>query len=165
MNSQNIKNGILILLILTAVVLGYFIYQQVSRTPAITPSIVQELPNEEAEVFATWPAEDAPAEEHIKHSELLASLAEDAEYLEIKDCKPTPFVLKIETGKAIEIRNLDAVSHTLLHGDGRLNIAANSTTSLVPSDFAKIAQGGGGNVGYRCDEQRRVGVFYIRAPQ
>lgn len=145
-----------------ALVLGYFIYQQLSPetpitdrqapSPGVTPS--------EQGVLA-FAGEDASAEERELHAELVRREAKDVNILDISNCTPDPVALRVEYGESITIKNSDTVAHTLSHRETSI-IPAGGTKDVVVSDFAEIEEGIEGFAGYSCDGSL-VGVFHITA--
>lgn len=129
-----------------------------TSTQPATPS-APVSPTDPLEVFNT-PPQDASPEEIQRYTELVRSLAEDVDSVEIKGCTPTPLVLRVRHGESVVVKNQDAVDHSLLHGETVVSLPASSTTSIIPSDFGKVGAGEG-IIGYACDEPTAVGIFYV----
>lgn len=163
-----------ITLVLGAILLGYLIYQQqtglsffekantqnVSSPKNLSTSPSNGAYTNEADVLK-WPAPDASAEEKQRHTDLVLSLAKDAEQVDIADCIGRPIVSRVQMDQPFALRNQDSVDHTVAIGENvRLFIPAGSTKDITAD--LKIFEFGQGNYGYTCDNQQEVaGIFLV----
>ncbi len=103
------------------------------------------------------PDADAPKIAKQAHAQVVSNLAKQASFLEIKDCKPNPLVLKVKEDMDIEIRNMDNVKRRIIVDSLHYyDLPANGTITIT----AKFKYGTG-DYGYTCDETGIVGFLHI----
>lgn len=143
-----------IVLILVALILGYFIYQQRSTSESI------RVPdNSDKKNVLLWPPQNASVEEKQRHDDLVRSLAADAEFLDIlSDCTAQPVVLRVRFGETFTIRNQDIVDHVITVNEDNIFSIPVGGTKDVKADFGK----GRGNYGFVCDSRTGVsGILHV----
>ena len=124
-------------------------------TEEVTPAI---------DLFLDWPEEDATDEERHRWWEALHAAAVNVNLLDISGCTPDPFVIEVEFGESITIKNSDATDHTLnFWGGFSITIPAGGTSDIVVSP-GHVVHGGEGAYSYRCDDTRRAGIFSAVEP-
>ncbi len=163
--------GANIVLLVVALVFGYFIVSQQTgfslfqktNNQTISPDLFTPLPqNSEADStdqeVLKWPAEDAPLEEKQRHSDLIKSLAQDSEYVDIADCKGKPLVTRVNRGNSLTLRNQDAATHVIRVDENNVfSVPAGGTKEIVVN-FKQ----GLGNYGYVCDgKPGPAGILFV----
>lgn len=110
------KNSILVILVVTAIFLGFVIYKK-NHVSVLAPAIDQEQtvntpPRLNSEAFSAEeqrllipPAPDAPQTEIDAHSQLAAKLAVIGSQVEVKNCKADPMVLQTKFGSKVTFKN------------------------------------------------------------
>ena len=114
------------------------------------------------EEILNFPGEDATDEERQAHWDLVVAAAVNVNFLDISGCTPTPLVIEVGYGEAIEIRNSDTVfPRTLWHGGARFTIPAGSTSGMVVTEFVGTGEGDG-IAGYGCHGYQG-GIFFVNS--
>lgn len=170
-------NKILIIFIVTFVIaigiLGYTLFNQRADTTndtllnnrfssdnALNESDISGVSFEERErLVLNPPKDDASAKEQARHFLIAQSIAKEAPYLDITNCKKgEPVVFKAKEGEKFAVKNEDSVEHTISMGENQIfSIAAHSTKTILP-EF-KI---GPGVYGYGCDaSEKEVGMIFV----
>ena len=163
---SKIFTSLSILLVITAVGLGYTIYQrQTSNQPqtnveqAFTPPPhTLPAPVVDEELVLDFPDPSAPKEEQRKHYDLVSQLAENVDEIDISNCRPSPLVARIKNKDPITLKNSDQVEHS---------VSFNQEQTLVISAAAKESiivnfEFGPGVYGYTCDAKGKpVGVLLV----
>lgn len=122
-----------------------------------SPKVSDSNLNHEENFILNPPFANAPKIAKQAHAQVVSSLAKETKYLEIKDCKPNPLVLKVKEGTDIEIRNIDNVKvRIIVDSLHYYDIPANGTKTTT----AKFKYGTG-DYGYVCDEAGIVGFLHI----
>lgn len=155
-----------VILVVTAVGLGYAIYQrqalnqpQTNVEQAFTP-IPHTLPppTVDEELVLDFPDPSAPKEEQKKHFDLVSQLAENVDYIDIGKCRPSPLVVRIKNKDPVTFKNSDELQHSVpLSPEQVLTISAGGKESIIVNfEF------GPGVYGYTCDASyKAVGVILV----
>jgi hypothetical protein len=173
--------GIIVLLII-AIVLGYQIYQQQTGydtssqnqsinnqefvTPqAITPNStatapLTNQPSAEEIAVLNFPGPNATDAEKKAHSNLVNEVGNKVAgtpFLDISGCKPNPIVYRVKRGATFNIKNSDAIDHTI-NTERKAIIKSNSEQTLASKGIGDDL----GNYAYSCDDSAGpVGVIQI----
>lgn len=125
-----------------------------------SPSNKQLLPSDltyEERFILTPPDKDATQEAKKAHAQVVANLAKEAKYLEIKDCKPNPLVLKIKEGSQFEIRNMDNVKVKIIIDSLHSYDIPPNGNKTITAQFKY----GTGDYGYVCERVGLVGFLHV----
>ena len=181
------SNIIILILVITAGVLGYLIYAQNSgglsefKLPGLlsnnTPQeqepsqatnqdeylknaipLPEDLTSEERAIFDNVPRPDATQEQHQEFRNLVQAVAKKGTSITITNCvKPVPLVLEISAKENLRVINEDDKDHTLSFTQGQYKIAAGETQAL-----SDLFPRGEGVYGFGCDNSgRAVGFFLV----
>ena len=167
-----------IVLLVTALVLGYAIYiksfkpnspkisipsptAQVANPPQATgsarfktPPWVESLSETERSLFNNVPKSNPSQEEKQQFRKLVAANARRASELTIaKDCQPSPIDLAVDQTLSFKIKNIDTVTHTLKIGAAQYPVAPGES-SIVKLEKADTIR-----PFYGCDSYTLVGFF------
>lgn len=172
-------NIALILLALSALILGYLLMYKTSENAEWDPMAAEQISGD-AEIQEEQKQEQIEADGKITFEEIaaltppgtsateaqieayMALLAridiETQEFAIGNECSITPTVVKALADKEIAVTNEDTVSHTLtFNGNDRVDFAAGET-SVLPSE---IFMNGPGVYGYQCDEGSLAGLVVL----
>lgn len=121
----------------------------------------QQLDPVQQEALANFPGPDATNEQKAYHAQLVDQLSVDTKVLDIKDCNPNPFVIRVAPSDTMTLKNSGTGTHTIIIGDNSFAVAAGQERKLpVAATF-----GEGGISGYTCDNsQGSVGIIRVKAP-
>ena len=161
LRGTNIKFLILLAVVLILIVAIYNkqnakLYHSSTDSPSNKQLLPSDLTYEERFIL-TPPDKDASEEAKKAHAQVVSNLAKEAKYLEIKDCKPKPLVLKVKEDMDIEIRNMDSVKHRIIFDSLHYyDIPANGSKTIT-AQFKY----GTGDYGYTCDEMGIVGFLHV----
>lgn len=150
---KNDKIFALVIIVLAAVaILGsYFVFYKPSEV-----SVTYTEKN-----ILDIPGPDSSENQRRNHFEAVQKLAEEAEYLELNECIPSPIVLRAKSGSVIKVRNGDVSSYRIaINKDNLFDIKAEATTE-IEADFGN----GPGLYAYACEKngpaQSAAGLFII----
>ncbi len=105
------------------------------------------------------PLHNTSAEEKQQHAAGVAKLAETTQALDVTGCKPDPLVYKVNLKGSFQVKNDDAISHSIRYVTVQIMIPARGTTTIQTSQLFKKA----GDYGYGCDNPfAKMGVFMVR---
>jgi hypothetical protein len=155
------------LLLLTAIGLGYAIYQERGVKPAAHSEGLSLIPEMDTATPTMREKEvlniDPSASEQLKqrHFMLAVSLATADEYLDIGNCTASPLVLKVKDRASFKARNKDTILHRIaIDSQHVFSIPAKSTQTLT-ADFGK----GPGLYGYGCDAGTKTAGLILVVPE
>lgn len=154
-------NIILLVLLVVALVLGYFLYEKM-KGPAVVPGIGKGIEATSGErAVLNYPAAGVSEEEWKNYLIAIAKVAVETDTITIgAGCSVKPVVLKtaLVMGKTVKVKNTDSVPHTLsFNNPPNFLVAANSTTEM-PVDFKGVP----GIYGYGCDNSpQAVGLIQV----
>ncbi len=167
--NNKLLNLAILVLILNALLLGYFILKRanldpdllsfnkipiVSPTSAPTPVVV--VADSERDVLK-FPGRKATGLDKSAYSALVQKYAKESDYLDIGKCNPTPLVIKVKVGNTIKLRNQDTSDHTLSLSSQKGFLVSAGETREIKIDFFPNGQG---IYSYGCDASpKSVGVF------
>lgn len=171
-----------IVLLVTAGVLGYTIYNQSfspkvntpspSQSPKQVPPVSQmpgpsqsvstsiqkppwlaNLSAEEKAMFDT-PAADAPEDVKQKYTDLVRTHTQAGSELNIlKGCKPSPLSYSVDKTLVVTVKNRDTVSHTLQVGEkGQYTVSAGEAATFSAEIRSAV-------LSYGCDAYTTVGFL------
>lgn len=112
-----------------------------------------------SEIFKSFSSDNASVAERRKWQEQIASMAKESIVLDISRCSPEPVIIKMHKNSDIVIRNLDSVSHEIIHGP----VQQPEIYVQVPGQSERpyaLTFKNPGVYGYKCDNNR-VGIFYV----
>jgi len=161
------SNLLIIILVITAVVLGVFIIKpsglklpsfenKVSKSEPKQNAIPANLTEEEKKLLAV-PPPDAQRAEIEAHIALGAKLAKEADVLEVTDCKPKPLVFKVKEKRNFKVLNKDKIDHTLIIDEEHKYAIASEETTEIKADFGKPP----GLYGYVCEGVGLTGFIFV----
>lgn len=163
------KELIIIILIITALVLGYLLFQfpQVSNFLNKSLEFMQrevkdektsnEFTADEKKVLII-PNNDSTDKEKADHSKLVEKLAKEVDTVVVKDCLPIPLALKIKIGESFKIRNDGKATITIAVNKDNINEIAAGETKSFKADFGF----GPGVYGYACNSSDATsGIFFV----
>lgn len=159
---ENQKNPlfaiIFVVLLGIAGILGYMIYQEQQAT---NPVVGQQEDVKEVGGVFDIPGPNATEEEKQAHFQLVQSMVQIGDAIDITGCNALPNVLEVKGGNSVSVKNQDDIEHVIaLNPDDIYTVPANSTTD-IEFDFSQ----GFGLYAYGCDEiNRPVGMFIV-SPQ
>ena len=163
---SKIFTTISVFLVITAVGLGYAIYQrqtlnqpQTTVEQAFTP-IPHTLPTPavDEELVLDFPDASSSKEEQKKHYDLVSQLAENVDYIDIGKCRPSPLVVRIKNKDPVTFKNSDQLQHSVAFNQEQiLTIPAGGKESIIVNfEF------GPGVYGYTCDAKgKAAGVILV----
>lgn len=164
----------IVLLVVIAAGLGYFIYKKSLTEPASVevgedqvtasrpPQSLQDLEgvaSEEEVAVLNAPGPDATEEERRSHFLLVQKAAKASPYLDITKCSiAQPVVFEVKDGATFTVKNEDTIEHGIvIDAEHTYRIPAGETKDIV-ADFGK----GPGVYGFGCDSvPHAVGFFLI----
>jgi len=174
-------NALIVVLMLIAFVLGYLIYKQKAGTDTNTATeskvvgskvqtskregenmrpTPQGLTDEEKQALNP-PERNATNEEKSQHYNIVANLAEEADFLDINKCeKADPMVMSLKLKQDFKITNDDSVEHTLIIDEKTRYTIPPGKTITANANF----QYGRGAYGYTCDKLGGVVGFFLVNP-
>lgn len=177
---NKVSNDILVILLVTALVLGYLLYQKVHTKPQMflqdqeiengtSEPVVQYIPvdpsglpplSEDEQAVLNPPSTGATEEEFRAHALRVEKMGMASGELGIgAGCRISPIVLKTQLGKEMTFKNYDTVPHTIFFNE-RLSFAVPANASItVPVGFEK----GAGIYGYGCDQNPRAAGMMLVA--
>ena len=136
-------------LALVALLLGFF----VMGGPDLMNSTDNDADDRQAGEYASdpddvlsFPGPDASDEEKQAHSELVFSMAQDTDVINITQCEADPVVARMAVGGSVTFKNSDDGAHVIRMLGADYEVAANSEILVTP-DFSN----GTGVYGYGCD--------------
>lgn len=173
---------VIIVLIVTAGILGYAVYNQftstkepvettssqpstaqnqilILSTPTSSPVPKAVALTEDEQAALKTPGINATEEEKRKYAEAAIRAAKDAALLDIGQCQGKPVVLRVKEKQTLTVNNPDPENHTIVvDKDHMYSVPANGEKDIV-IDFGK----GIGLYGYGCDtSQETRGVFLVK---
>ncbi len=170
-SSTKVGTTVLALLVLVAVVLSYFLYQNVNNSDisstqdTTAPQATQPqhtatgsaLSADEQAVLKP-PASTATPEARAAHFAVVQKIAVDTTTLAIgAACKVSPVVLKTKMGTQLTFKNTDSAPHTITFS-AKLSFPVPANQSItVPATFGKIV----GIYGYNCDQKGLSGMVWV----
>jgi hypothetical protein len=150
---QKALNTAIVLLIIVALILGYFIIKPKNTNPPpvqhqqaaqnSTPIPVQKSP-EQLGYSQKYLSSLSADEQHIialplsspslisDNAKIFKRAAKTAPYLDITGCESTPVVFQVKRGQKITIKNNDSTPHTIIIGKDQVEVLANSAKDIVP---------------------------------
>jgi plastocyanin len=164
-----VGNSILIVLVVVALILIYFLYQKLhtgstqspdTASTALPPDVdttsIPLSPDEQAVLQS--PSSDAPMEARAAHFMLIQKIAVESGAITIgAGCRVSPVVLKTKMGSELTFKNKDNVPHTLtFSGASPYSVPAGQSIT-VPATFGTVA----GIYGYVCDETGLAGFVWM----
>lgn len=111
-------------LFLILLVVGYFYVRSNTDSNRGSEDILSAIPS------------DAPLEIKVKKKNDLQKAAREAPYLEIKDCKPAPRIIKVVNKSSLIVKNSGDQDRTIAFNKMRFKIPARDQIS-INLDFAK----------------------------
>lgn len=168
---------LIVVLLVIAIVLGYVIVFQwfpkeggegemVSQTPITQPTTQSSLSRtgvtlEEQEIFDSFPGPRATAEERLAFDKKVNSIAVDTDtaLLDISNCDPQPFALRVKRGGTFKVRNLDSTPHIVGTDPEHQSVVAEG--SEITLEVSKALGDDLGNYGYACDNMGAVGITIV----
>ncbi|MDP3778758.1 MAG: hypothetical protein Q8R30_01760 [bacterium] len=156
---------VLIVLVLIALVLGYFIYVQLSPLGVAQKDYSTESgssPNQnltaDEQAVLNPPAKGSTEDAFKQHAELVQRLAKDADYLDITGCAANPVVFRVKDKTKIAVKNSDQGKHSLIFDSAHIYEIPPHATTQIAIDFSH----GSGIYGYGCDGvPHAVGMFLV----
>jgi hypothetical protein len=155
-------NLILIVLVIAAIVLGYFLYQRMDLSgPSVKTTEEVTGKTRDERLVLRYPAKDVTEEEWNNYLVLVAKLAVEADKISIgANCSVSPVVVKtpLVMGKKVTLENNDSVAHTIsFNTPPNFEVPANGKIEM-PVDF----KGTPGIYGYGCDNSPdAVGLIQV----
>jgi hypothetical protein len=188
LNSGGFFEILLILLVIIAAVLGYFIYTKYNANQSPNTSI--DVSNDETNSTATtsnisvdgdaegevpitpyidpqadkkkqvlvFPPQDASSDAQQKHSDLVSELSVTSEVLDISSCDPVPVVLRVSPESKVKLTNYGATESTLYVGGKTFVVPADGSTEITISSDIGSTPG---IYGYACNGRGLVGIFAV----
>ncbi len=187
MNPTNVSEKklvwIIIILALVAVGLGFAIYKQgfldrflpqnsatsksssnTAAKQASNSKPKRPLPeglSEEELALMTPPGQTASEAQRNAHYQIGKKLAKEASALQLNKCNgPSPLDMKLVNGQEFDVVNSDTSDHTIIIGEKKFTVKANSTETFK-ADFGR----GNGLYGYICDDLSGVAGFFFVTPK
>lgn len=161
--NRNIPTLVLVVFAGVVFVLGYVIVQRAGLLFESEVDNVQEFSPfafVEPKNVLNWPSMEASDNEKQQHTQLIVSLAQQADTLEIKEgCMVSPVVLGIQLKASVVVANLDSVLHVLQHESANFKLEIlPGEENVIVADFPQ----GVGDYGYRCDNKPGiVGILHV----
>ena len=183
-----IGNVVLVMLVLVALVLSYFLYQRMKQTdtttannpaPKGTPTQTAPKPtiggqaqgnnpsgtptnrplSEDERAVLNYPSPNVTPEAWTKYLGLVQKIAVETDTLTIgKGCSVSPIVLKTKLGKKVTLKNTDGVSHSIGLSPKRFFEIPANATFDMPVDF----DGKASIYAYGCDKSPTVsGMLWV----
>lgn len=156
------KYKLLIVLLLLLIILVAIANQQKSRVSQTPNQSYFSKPSDsnltDPKNFLLNPPKEGSSKDLFQaHAQIVATYANEAKFLEIKDCKPNPLVLKVKQGSKFEIKNMDNVKRKIIIDSQHFyDIEANDSRTIT-AQFKY----GTGDYGYVCDEVGIVGFLHV----
>lgn len=160
------RNSILVVLVVTAIFLGFVIYKKNHVSPP-APTIDQEQtvnmpPRLNSEAFSVDeqrllmpPAPGASQTEIDVHSQLAAKLAVIGSKVEVKDCKADPLVLQTKFGSKVTFKNTGDYNISIsFDKDNIIDVGVGKSVSTN-----KAFVHGEGLYGYLCQANNFTGLI------
>lgn len=158
---------IIVLLAITAVTLGYTIFQSTSKkTPPVqkTSGETQKQPSTSEKIY-TFQDENSlldyistiknPTPDQTRnYFQALDRLAKIGETMTINSCKSSPIALRVGLGKKFNIVNSDQVEHTIKFSKKLFTLSAGQKFTLATDDMDI------GSHAYLCDGQSS-GIIFV----
>lgn len=156
------RNIFIAIVILVGTIFSFW-YLSVSGSLDRKDNPMSPLTLEEYQVLKEWP-KDGTEEQERQHTNLVKSIAQEAEYLDITNCSPNPLVFQVRYGESFIIKNSDTIEHRLRHSywkEDPIVVPANNERKVVTADL--IVEGSG-IYGYGCDSSGEAqGILFITA--
>lgn len=130
-------------------------------TPVVTPKTVSQgggISTQDRAALFPFPGASASDQERANHIALVRRLARQADELSVNGCSPDPLVIQISLKKDFMIKSTDPAAHQIIFGSTKLQIPANGSIVVHPS---QVFDKGQGDYGYYCDKDTSSGVFYV----
>ena len=152
------RRRFIIFLAALLVFLIFLLYPKPStQNPSYSPSeTVKELTEEEKFILDP-PISSATSAAKEKHQRIVAKLASEAATIEIKDCRPTPTVVKTQIGSEIKIKNYDSVERKILIDSKNIFTIPAKEEKVIETSFKY----GSGDYGYVCEGSGIVGFLHV----
>lgn len=159
---DRVLNILTLVLLVIAFVVGYKIYQTSSTsTPEdFTSPNAQVQNNSDAPVddVLVTPLRTDSDDRKKQYEELVRSKAEDADIIQIKDCKPEPLVTKVADKAPVTIRNNSTKDHIFTSYDGKESTLPAGKETKLDLTFGF----GPGVYAYGCDKSAGpVGILLV----
>jgi hypothetical protein len=168
---HHLKKILVVVLAAVAVGLGALLYKQKlggqspeisdlngnrPQASAVGPAWTPKPGSEEEYLFSI--KMDSPEDEKMKHYQFAISIAKEAEYLNITDCKSNPLVWKVKNGTMVKLKNGGSTEATITMDDKHIYSVAAKSTKSIKADFGM----GEGLYGYGCNNSPTpVGMILV----
>lgn len=162
-SKKNSSNILIVILIGSALLLGYAIYNQYQQklsTNSTKPSQPKLLPTnltDDERFILSPPSADASRSAKDKHAQTMAKLAKVGDSIEINDCQPTPLVIQVKEGSNLKIVNKDQTAHKITFDDEHIYKIGAKDDLTIKAEFKYKA----GDYGYICEGLGLVGFVHI----
>ncbi len=143
---QNILKILLVLLTISALLLGFLYYKERFLGEKVTQQerVTLQTPDQR-ELLRTNPPTDA--KESLDYTNKVSQISKDTSVLNITGCIPQPVSVRLRNTRELTIRNDDSSVHILLLNNKPYPVNAETSTKVTFA-FEK----GGGVYSYSCDK-------------
>ncbi len=158
----------IIILVSIAILLGIAIFNQQkgkfsnnnygsSPAPSVQPQLLPSNLTDDEKFILFPPPADASKSAKEKHAQIVAKLAKEGDFIEIKNCQPTPLVLQVKQGSKFTIKNDDSIAHNfIIDEEHQYKVPANGNLEIV-AQFKY----GTGDYGYICQGTGLTGFLHV----